>query len=101
MAVLSDHRYMRSGFAFLADGMETRDFAGLDFQVCLLSSKERVSIDGQSINSRWGKKKAAIIWAARAHVGCVPLQNTDPWDSSRITVICKIKQSCWVFIDKV
>lgn len=24
MAVLSDHRYMRSGFAFLTDGMETQ-----------------------------------------------------------------------------
>lgn len=70
VAVLSDHRYMRSGFAFLADGMETRDFAGLDFQVCLLSSKERVSIDGQSINSRWGKKKQQL-YGLQGHMWAV------------------------------
>lgn len=95
MAVLSDHRYMRSGFAFLTDGMETRDFAGLDFQVCLLSCEERVSIDGQSISPCW--EKAAITWSTRAHVGWVPLQNMEPWDTGRFIVICKLKQSSRIY----
>lgn len=69
MAVLSDHRYMRSGFAFLTDGMETQGIllALTSKSVYLivlwraLSFEEHVSIDGQSINSRWEKKQLEFV----------------------------------------
>lgn len=69
---------------------DTRDSAGLDFQVCLLSFKTRVSIDGRSINSSW--PKAAILWATRADVVCAAPQNVGPCDSSggRLETNCKI-----------
>lgn len=65
VAVLSDHRFMRSGFAFLTDGMETRGISlALTSKTVYLivlrravSFEERVSIDGQSINSSPRKKK--------------------------------------------
>lgn len=70
VAVLSDHRFMRSGFAFLTDGMETRGISlALTSKTVYLivlrravSFEERVSIDGQSINSSpRGKKKVQPI----------------------------------------
>jgi len=76
VAVVSDHRYMRSGFAFLTDGLEARGiFAGLGFRDCLRDSsaagsapfEELVSIDGQSIKSVLGKNKS--LWATRADAG--------------------------------
>lgn len=89
MAVSSDHRYMRSGFAFLTDGMETRGIllALTSKSVYLivlrraLSFEERVSIDGQSINSGW-EKGSPSLWAMRAHMCCTVVQNMEPCDCS-------------------
>lgn len=111
MAVLSDHRYMRSGFAFLTDGMETQGIllaltSKSVYSIVLrraLSFEERVSIDGQSINSCW-EKGSPSLWATRAHVGCAALQNMEPCDCSTNRLesssagICFSMSVCNIFV---
>lgn len=54
MAVVSDHRYTRSGSAFPNGGYgETRAFAGLDFQDCLLDSPAARALVGGARLHRW------------------------------------------------
>lgn len=72
VAVTSDHRYMRSGFAFLTDGMETQGILLALTSKCVygiglwlaLSFKERVSTDGQSIN--FCLEKAPELWHTKS-----------------------------------
>lgn len=106
---MSDHRYMRSGFAFLTDGMETQGIllaltSKRVYSIVLrqaLSFEEHVSIDGQSINSCW-EKSSPSLWATRAHVGW--LQNMEPCDCRRkilessSTGICFSMSLCSIFM---
>lgn len=65
---------MRPGFAFLTDGMETQGIllaltSKSVYMIVLwraLSFEERVSIDGQSINSSW--EKAAQVCGLRGRM---------------------------------
>lgn len=67
---------------------DTRDFAGLDFQVCLLdSSVASALIQGAClhwwpINQLLLGKCSPKLWATRANVGCTTLQNMKPCDGS-------------------
>lgn len=99
VAVSSDHRYMRSGFAFLTEGMETRGI-----QLALTSksvySHSRSVSPLMADQSTSPGEKAAILWATRADVGCATPQNVGPCDGSegRLETNCKIAAAHIVFV---
>lgn len=77
MAVLSDHRYMRSDFAFLTDGMETLGIllALTSKSVYSLSRSMSPLMANQSTLA--GKKQK---FYGTAHVGSILLHNMEPCD---------------------